>query len=64
MMNNNQELVSFIEKEIQKDDNDILWIFQDDYVIFKENIKDKGAIPSRQIMKDTVNLATEIEKII
>lgn len=64
MLNNNQELLQFIEKEINRGNNDIIWNVEENTVVFKENVKDKGAIPSRKIMTDTAELANEIEKII
>ena len=63
-MQSNSELIQFIEKEIQKEESDIQWIINDNKVIFKESSNEKGAIPSRKILSNTVNLAKEIEKIV
>ncbi len=64
MLKNNQELLQFIEKDINRGNNEIIWIVEEDRVVFKENPKDKGVIPSKRIMNDTAELANEIEKII
>ena len=71
LMLNREEINNFInEYKNQVVDNSeedqIEWVFDNNNnnCVFKKVVKDKNKIPSHFIMKKTVNLATELEKII
>jgi hypothetical protein len=66
LMINRQELDSFIDnfKNQANNRHEIDWIIDGENVIFKKVVKDKNYIPSDFIVRKTVKLATELEKII